>query len=226
MDGCIRDDYGTTHGYYPNFSAINHDLASQFKLYTGEEKMKNFKVICIKGYIHLFTRGKIYDVVEGEITNDYGGKIGNFTSVDEINKRLIPQFKLINYIYEYTNDSIMAFKNALNTTYGLPRFVNTPAIQKVIFNNPATIVIWSDGTKTVVKAEHEEFDPEKGLAMAISKKALGNKGNYYEEFKKWLPEEYKEESGATVRNLVDQFHELGMALSMDIRDKNEPEHKE
>ena len=62
------------------------------------------------------------------------------------------------------------------------------SIKNVIFNDPATIVFWNDGTKTVVKAENEEFDPEKGLAMAISKKVLGNKGNYYETFKKWLPE--------------------------------------
>lgn len=63
-------------------------------------------------------------------------------------------------------------------------------IKKVIFNYPATIVIWADGTKTIVKSgDHDVFDPEKGLAMAIAKKALGNQGNYYEVFKKWLPEE-------------------------------------
>jgi hypothetical protein len=65
-------------------------------------------------------------------------------------------------------------------------------IKDVIFNDPATIVFWSDRTKTVVKTQGgEEYDPEKGLAMAISKKALGNQGNYYEEFKKWIPEEKK-----------------------------------
>lgn len=68
-----------------------------------------------------------------------------------------------------------------------------PTIKKVIFNSPATVVMWSDGTKTVVKCDKEDkFDPEKGLAMAIAKKFLGtskSKGNYYEEFKKWLPEE-------------------------------------
>ena len=62
------------------------------------------------------------------------------------------------------------------------------SIKNVIFNDPATIVFWNDGTKTVVKAENEPFDPEKGLAMAIAKKSLGNRGNYYNEFKKWLPE--------------------------------------
>lgn len=65
---------------------------------------------------------------------------------------------------------------------------DVPKIEKVIFNDPATIIIWRDGTKTVVKADNESFDTEKGLAMAISKKALGNQGNYYETFKKWLPE--------------------------------------
>ena len=66
---------------------------------------------------------------------------------------------------------------------------DTLSIKNVIFNDPATIVFWNDGTKTVVKAENEPFDPEKGLAMAIAKKALENKGNYYNEFKKWLPKE-------------------------------------
>lgn len=65
-----------------------------------------------------------------------------------------------------------------------------PEIKNVIFNEPATIIIWKDGTKTVVKCqEGEGYDPEKGMAMAISKKALGNMGNYCEVFKKWLPEE-------------------------------------
>ncbi len=63
-------------------------------------------------------------------------------------------------------------------------------IKNVIFNDPATIVFWSDGTKTVVKCqEGDEFDKEKGLAMAISKKSFGNKGNYFENFKKFCVDE-------------------------------------
>lgn len=69
------------------------------------------------------------------------------------------------------------------------------SIKKVIFNNPATIVFWDDGSKTVVKCgEYDIFDPEKGLSMAISKKALGNQGNYYETFKKHVPEDLMEEA--------------------------------
>lgn len=60
-------------------------------------------------------------------------------------------------------------------------------IHKVIFNPPATIVIWKDGSKTVVKCgENDIFDPEKGLAMAISKRAFGDNRDYYEIFAKWV----------------------------------------
>lgn len=69
-----------------------------------------------------------------------------------------------------------------------------PEIKKVIFNDPATIVFWSNGEKTVVKCQEEDiFDPEKGLAMAITKMALGNHGNYFNEIKKWLPKQDEEE---------------------------------
>lgn len=62
-----------------------------------------------------------------------------------------------------------------------------PVIKDVMFNPPATIVTWKDGTKTVVKAsEGDPYDPEKGLAMAFSRKALGNKYEYYNTFLHWL----------------------------------------
>lgn len=98
------------------------------------------------------------------------------------------------YAYIDTDMSILANmqeqvdyykKKALNGIYGKSKSSNW-GIKKVIFNDPATIVIWNDGSKTVVKASNEPFDPEKGLAMAIAKKALGNKGNYYEIFKKYI----------------------------------------
>lgn len=63
-------------------------------------------------------------------------------------------------------------------------------IKNVIFNDSATIVIWGDGTKTVVKCqEGDKYNAELGLAMCISKKYFGNKGNFNEVFKKWIPEE-------------------------------------
>ena len=61
-------------------------------------------------------------------------------------------------------------------------------IKKVGFYNPVTVVFWEDGTKTVVKAEGEAYDKEKGLAMAIAKKYFGNTGSYWNVFKKWVGE--------------------------------------
>ncbi len=59
-------------------------------------------------------------------------------------------------------------------------------IEKVIFNDPATIVFWKDGTKTVVKCQDgDEYSKEHGLALCIAKKALGNKGNFNNVFRKW-----------------------------------------
>lgn len=82
---------------------------------------------------------------------------------------------------EINVESIMAPFNEVNLL---------PSIKDVIFNPPATIVFWSDDTKTVVRAQGDDiYDPEKGIAMAISKKLLGNKYDYYHTFqcylKKW-----------------------------------------
>lgn len=53
-------------------------------------------------------------------------------------------------------------------TYTIPMF------DRVIYNDPATIILWKDGTKTVVKCmEGEDYDPEKGFAMAVLKKLFG-----------------------------------------------------
>ncbi len=67
------------------------------------------------------------------------------------------------------------------------QYFNRRFIKNVIFHDPATIVEWDDGSKTVVKTQDgEHYDPEKGLAMAIAKKAMGNKRDYYNVFKHYL----------------------------------------
>lgn len=76
-----------------------------------------------------------------------------------------------------------------------------PEIRKVIFNDPATIVFWEDGTKTVVKCmEGDTFSREMGLAMCICKKVLGN--NYHRVFKEWSTEEPKQKSKYKVGDRV------------------------
>lgn len=101
-------------------------------------------------------------------------------------------------------DTDVAFQKMINSLYN-SRYINKINLSKevsnmdirnnikdVIFNGPATIIKWTDGTKTVVKCQEGDADPWVGMAMAISKKVLGNKGNFNEVFKKWIKEEPKE----------------------------------
>lgn len=90
---------------------------------------------------------------------------------------------------DYKNRIAKDAKDALNSIYGISGR-NRLDIKKVYFNDPVTVVLWEDGTKTIVKRDgRDAYDPEKALAMTIAKKALGNRGNYYDIFKKWIPEE-------------------------------------
>ena len=50
------------------------------------------------------------------------------------------------------------------------------SIKKILINKPATIVYFSDGTKTVVKCGPDDsYDVEKAVAMCFMKKALGSR---------------------------------------------------
>lgn len=52
---------------------------------------------------------------------------------------------------------------------------NPFGIKSVMFNGPATIVFWNDGTKTVVKcAEEEIYNKRTAIMWAIMKKAYGS----------------------------------------------------
>ena len=48
-------------------------------------------------------------------------------------------------------------------------------VKKIIFSGPKTIVLWSDGTKTIVSMSKDEtnFDPEAAFCAAYTKKMFG-----------------------------------------------------
>ena len=86
-------------------------------------------------------------------------------------------------------------------------------IRKVIFNDPATIVLWSDGSKTVVKCGPEDtYDMEKGLAMAIVKKMAGNDNRFHKVFKQY-PKKKKKEPGS-VSAISDMMAGLNQAAAI------------
>ena len=55
-----------------------------------------------------------------------------------------------------------------------PYLINTLKVKEVIYNDPATIVYFSDGSKSVVKRHKDDiFDKQTGLLMCIAKRFLG-----------------------------------------------------
>ena len=62
-------------------------------------------------------------------------------------------------------------------------------IERVIYNAPATIIYWTDGTKTVVKCQPgDEYDRLTGFLLAVCKKAFGNTGAYNKLIKTFVEE--------------------------------------
>jgi hypothetical protein len=154
------------------------------------------------------------------------GRAFNYADTDSINVESLYPKIMIDYTQfaKYCENDIKTTQLMCEIFERRRNMYRIPKIEKVIFNAPATIVFWADNTKTVVKAENEAFDPEKGLAMAISKKALGNKGNYFNTFTKWL-KKYEEEQvkkeqdekndskpGSTFEEALKSLKDLGKRL--------------
>lgn len=145
------------------------------------------------GEVYLLDTNEIFDTVTIR-TRFYKNGVSPITIPSEVFNALSLLFKHTYYGYVDTDDALdiytahnfgitsEAYKQIISTS----RLAREREIKKVIFNEPATIVFWGDGTKTVVKcSKDDEFDPEKGLAMAIAKKFFGNENGYSKNIKKW-----------------------------------------
>ena len=199
-----------------------HAKAESNKNKKGESNMKSTKTLLYDlaqtTAGHLEIMGKKYPVMVREVTST--------SSPTEVPETLLT-CELVGRSANYIRQDI-ALTNYLAKQLHVPG--RLPKIKDVIFNPPATIVFWADNTKTVVKCqEGDDFDPEKGLTMAITKKILGNKGNYYDEIDKWV-KKYKPEpvelyvKNFSFGNLV--FNHLpngNLTISAVVEENNEPE---
>ena len=139
---------------------------------------------------------KSYDIYWDSASNAYIKKNGGYHQDALDNARYTAQAQaMYNRTYEKEARAAMS----------------TASIKNVIFAPPATIVYWSDGSKTVVKcSEKDVFDPEKGLAMAIAKRCGGNKGSYYREIQNWVEKSGKKYPGKPA---------AGKAVDLDVLKK-------
>lgn len=58
----------------------------------SESKEYNDEIICVEANTYFFTKGKVYKVVDGYVTNDERVKEGKFADFDSLNKGLLSKF--------------------------------------------------------------------------------------------------------------------------------------
>jgi hypothetical protein len=93
------------------------------------------------------------------------------------------QYQILDASFNKLNNS-NTFNNCTITTTGLSNKKETKnkfdlKPTNIIFNNPATIVHWNDGTKTVVKImEGDTYDETYGVAMCYTKKIFGSNSKF------------------------------------------------
>lgn len=79
----------------------------------------------------------------------------------------------------------------------------TTDIDRVIFNDPATIVFWKDGTKTVVKCHPEDnFDEEIGFMCCYLKRVLSSKE--YTKFCGYLNDIWEQKNNRLYREALEK----------------------
>lgn len=67
-----------------------------------------------------------------------------------------------------------------------------PMPKKVIYSGRATIVIWDDGTKTVVKcSRHDDWSPDAGFLWALGERIYGSKAQLVKAMREHASYEYK-----------------------------------
>lgn len=152
-----------------------HDCKDMSPVFYIDYKSKD-RVKVYRGDVVVFTKdGRVYTYTSDAFTalykKDYhkcyrGGSIDMPSS----------------YLNAFFTDPTITSLSFGGCTYKAPTYkekYKSYQIERVIISGPATIVFFSDKTKIVVKcSEGETFDLEKALALAIARKALGNKGSY------------------------------------------------
>lgn len=122
----------------------------------------------------------------GKVVTQYGPKHG--VNLVPVRPNRYERFAVTNN--PYAPDGLKALFATADEVHNWPKEkpkdktqLTEADVKCVIYNPPATVIYWKDGSKTVVKCSDQDFDegrmtPETGVVYAIAKKVLGNKGNY------------------------------------------------
>ena len=119
-----------------------------------------------------------------DVTIDFSEVIFDETGNDII-------LKLVESCYAMNSPIIFPNRKMVYKAYPILPFTKANSkVEKVVFNDPATIIFWGDGTKTVVKCqEGDTYNKETGFVMCYLKKLLGNDNTFNKEITKWVVED-------------------------------------
>lgn len=125
--------------------------------------------------------------IPDKIPDDHDALIMNVVSLgsgsavnptDYIDTDLIRE-RLASEAYKCAMKGIREYSESVHNKEERKMSASRFAIKDIQFNGPATVILWRDGTKTVVKKQDNEvYDQEKAIAMAVARKALGEEGYY------------------------------------------------
>lgn len=143
----------------------------------------------------------LYNVAESDTGFIYDVREKDITLVNVDGKWVDYKLSKLSNVYRRDPEAENAIKEQASRGFINPSYKP----KKVIFNDPATIVMWLDGTKTIVKRrEGEPDDREKAIMYCILKKLCGNKAVMDKYLKLFLKEEEsneeKEEAGSCKSN--------------------------
>ena len=196
-----RNEHHRYEVVYHNYGPVCHETYSHSKFYDGIPCLGNIR----DDIQHFYGAGCInvqdimvlldtaigisrHDNMAKQLINSRYG-LASFDKIyndDDVRREMMGLFK--NSRYGFNGLCLGPVKSTARDEYR--NRGKLPEISEVIFNKPATIVKWADGTKTVVKAHGKErYNKEKGLAMAIAKKAMGNSNYYYTIMERYLEDE-------------------------------------
>lgn len=162
---------------------------------------------------------------------------------------LFPDKRFLNVSYHYgglTELDTFDLEGVLLPDY--PRYRSlipskqSPRIQinRVIYNDPYTIVLWSDDTKTIVKCqEGDTYNPNHGLALCLAKKLYGNTNKFNDVIKDHLVDDLCDDKLERLKNAHEvqgirgnwNYDEYmfglynGLELALSILEDREPKYK-
>ena len=110
--------------------------------------------------------------------NEKGGnKLKNILKMGDT----VENKRIINELYGGIAIQRLTPEMVLNITF--PHRNKGKGIKQIFSNNPTTVILWEDGTKTISKcSDNDVYNVERGIEICMIKKAFGMSNQEYKRY--------------------------------------------